>query len=115
MLTMKKQILPRTGNYYGMSIVPTYGAGTTTWVEGEMMNTDYGQFRRRGIVIHAGTQELVMVRLDVPDTFFSIPATTRAEHGYVTTNAKGEFEFRPHTTQTVSPAQFRKDTKHAYK
>jgi hypothetical protein len=104
---------PRIGNCYGMAVEPLYGE-EGTWIEGEMMNTDYGQFRRRGLVWHATKQELVKVRLDVPDTYFSIPATTDTEHGYVRIE-NGEFEFVPHTEQSVSPAQFRKELKASYK
>ena len=88
-----------------------------TWLEGEMWNTDYGQFRRRGLVRHAKQSGvLVKVRCDVPDTYFSIPATTDTEHGYVTVNNDtGELEFRPHTDQAkMTPAQFRKSVKKAY-
>lgn len=104
---------PRIGNCYGMPVHPlTQGA---TWLEGEMWCTDYGQFRRRGLVRHSGTKELVRVRADVADTFFSIPATTDTEHGYVTGADSGELEFRPHTSQEQTPAQFRKELRKAYK
>jgi len=111
---MSKNYLPRTGNFYGMAITPvTMGA---TWVEGEMMCTDYGQFKRRGLVRHAKTKELVRVQCDIPDTFFSIPATTTTEHGYVTGNDDTkEFEFRPHTEQKQTPAEYRKKVRRAYK
>ena len=104
---------PRIGNYYGMAIHPLIMGAT--WVEGEMWCTDYGQFRRRGLVRHSVTKALVRVRCDVPDTYFSIPATTDTEHGYVTTADSGELEFRPHTTQDQTPAEFRKETRKAYK
>jgi len=104
---------PRTGNFHGMAITPDIQG--KTWIEGEMMNLDYGQFRRRGLVWHSVTGELVQVRLDVPDTFFSIPATTETEYGFVTVKAKGEFMFIPNDEQRVSPAQFRKDLKKSYK
>ena len=84
------------------------------------MCSDYGKFERRGLVRHAKTGALVRVRMDIPDTYFSIPATTETEHGYVTTKElatldQTEWEFRPHTEQTQTPAQFRKATKQAYK
>jgi hypothetical protein len=47
----------------------------------------------------------------IPDTFFSIPATTKEQHGYVTGRDDGELEFRPHTDQSQSPAEFRKQYK----
>ena len=85
-----------------------------TWIEGEEWCTDYGQFRRRGLVRHCETKKLVNVRLDIPDSYFSIPATTDTEHGYVTSTEEG-FEFRPHTDQTQTPTEFRKEVKKAYK
>ena len=103
---------PRIGSFYGMA-VRSVEMGET-WIEGEEWNTDYGQFRRRGLVRHSNTKELVKVRVDVPDTYFSIPSTTDEEHGYVT-STDDEFEFRPHTDQTMSPVEFRKDVKKAYK
>ena len=112
---MSKSILkPRIGNLYGTPILPVYGLSKRTWIEGEMWNTDYGQFRRRGLVFHSKTKELVKVRLDVPDTYFSIPATTLTEHGYVTSDDTG-FVFRPHDSQAETPAEFRKKLKRAYK
>jgi hypothetical protein len=70
-------------------------------------------------VRHETTGELVRVRLDIPDTWFSIPATTKNEHGFVTSreDAAGaaEFLFIPHTHQSQTPAQFRKETRAAYK
>ena len=105
---------PRVGNCYGMKVHPVIAG--KTWIEGEMWCTDYGQFRRRGLVRHSVTKELVKVRCDVPDTYFSIPATTDTEHGYVSGTDEPEFEFRPHTDQEkITPAEFRKATKKAYK
>ena len=107
---------PRIGNCYGMSVLPVYGKDNRTWIEGEMMNIDYGQFRRNGLVIHSKTKELIQVRLDIADTYFSIPATSKTEHGYVTLNNDEEFEFRPHLYDTeLSPAQFRRALKKCYK
>lgn len=75
-----------------------------TCIEGESLCSDYGQFRRKGLVRHEKTRELVRVRADIPDTWFSIPATTESEHGFVTSreDAEGnaEFLFIPHTEQT---------------
>ena len=105
--------LPRIGRHYGTKIPPVLMG--TTWIEGEEWNTDYGQFQRRGLVRHSVTKELVKVRLDVPDTYFSIPATTDTEHGYVT-STETEFEFRPHTDQKgMTPVEFRKSVKNYYK
>lgn len=92
-----------------------------TWIDSEEVQTDYGQFRRRGLVIHSRTKELVKVRMDMADTVFSIPATTDTEHGYVTTFVHGDnaeledFEFRPHTEQTQTPAEYRRSMRRAYK
>jgi len=110
---MKTTYRPRIGSFYGKPIQTlTHGE---TWLEGEEWNRDYGQFNRRGLVRHRKTGELVRVRADVPDTFFSIPATTETEHGFVTGNDKGELEFRPHTEQNQTPAEYRKKVKQAYK
>ena len=92
-----------------------------TWIDSEDVQTDYGQFRRRGLVIHCKTKQLVKVRLDMPDSFFSAPATTDTEHGFVTTfdnehnNGIKDFEFRPHTDQTMTPSEYRRSVKEAYK
>lgn len=109
---MKKLPQPRTGNFMGMPILPTTQG--PTWLEGEMMCSDYGQFRRRGYVRHSVSKVLVLVRCDISDTFFSIPATTEREHGYVCGD-NGEYEFRAHTEQTETPAQYRASIKRAYK
>lgn len=78
----------------------------------EEMCRDYGQFRRKARVFHSKTGELVTCRADIPDTYFSIPATTKTEHGYITGRDDGELEFRPHTFQDVqTPAEFRKQYK----
>jgi len=104
--------IPRIGNYLGMTIHPLIMGDT--WMEGELWNTDYGQFRRRGLVRHSVTKKLVRVRADVPDTVFSIPATTAEEHGFLAC-LDGKLEFRPHTTQDFSPAEYRKEVRKAYK
>ena len=59
-----KQYKPRTAIFMGQPIIPNYLGDT--WIEGEMINTDYGQFRRRGLVRHSVTNELVKVKLDIP-------------------------------------------------
>lgn len=87
--------------------IPHWQRGDT-WIEGEDWNDDVGQFRRRGLVRHLRTGRLIAVRLATPDTYFSIPATSETEHGYVTSNEE-EFEFRPHPDQGgMSPADYRK-------
>jgi hypothetical protein len=107
---------PRIGQCYGMPVTPVKAG--STWIEGEMWCTDYGQFKRRGLVRHEKTKELVKVRCDIPDTFFSIPATTETEHGFVFVmgGAEEEFEFCPHTDQKgMTPAEYRKSVKKSYK
>jgi hypothetical protein len=82
----------------------------------ESVQSDYGQFRRKGKVFHRVTGKLVSVRADISDTWFSIPATTVAEHGFLSMNDETkELQFTPHTEQTETPAQFRKSLKKAYK
>jgi hypothetical protein len=82
-----------------------------TWIQPEEMCRDYGQFRRKARVFHNVTGELVRCRADIPDTFFSIPATTKTEYGYITGRDDGELEFRPMKYQYVSPAEYRKQYK----
>ncbi len=108
----KNSYEPHIGRCYGMDVLPVRQGDT--WIEGEMMCTDYGQFRRRGLVRHSVSGELVRVRCDIPDTYFSIPATTATEHGYVTGTETG-FEFRPHADQTESPVQYRAGVRKAYR
>jgi hypothetical protein len=85
-----------------------------TSLDSESVQTDYGQFRRKGKAFHRVTGKLVSVRADIADTWFSIPATTATEHGYLSMNDEGELQFTPHTEQTETPAQFRKSLKKAY-
>jgi hypothetical protein len=101
---------PRKLFCYGMEVgVNKYE--NNTWIEGEMACTDYGQFRRRAVAKHKVTGELVDCRADVPDTWFSIPATTKTEVGYLTSNDAKELEFRPYDKQDETPAQYRKSVK----
>jgi hypothetical protein len=86
-----------------------------TWIDPEEVQTDYGQFRRNALVYHKVTGELIKCRADIPDTFFSIPATTKTECGYISAREDGEFEFRPYTEQTQTPVEYRKTVKRAYK
>lgn len=99
---------PRTANFQG-KVQPIVNG--ETWVEGEMMCSAYGQFRRRGLVRHKISKVLVKVRCDISDTTFSIPATTDKEHGFVSINPDtGEFEFTPHKDQSVTPSRFRRSS-----
>lgn len=112
-----KTVTPRIGNHYGMLMQPVRVG--LTWIEDETFCTDYGQFKRRGLVRYAKSRVHVPVRLDIADTWFSIPATTSKEHGFVTSEEDAEgarhFVFVPHTDQTKTPAQFRKEVRLAYK
>jgi len=78
-----------------------------TWVEPEDCCTDYGQFRRKFRAYHKNTRCIVTGKADVADTFFSIPATTKAEHGFLT-NDDGLLVFYPHDDQTETPSDWRK-------
>ena len=81
----------------------------------EDVQNSYGQFRRKGAVFHRDTGKLVSVRADIADTWFSIPATTATEHGFVSINTdSGELQFIPHTEQTQTPAEYRKSVKKSY-
>ena len=83
-----------------------------TFIESEEKCRDYGYFSRKATVFHSVTNELVKCIATIPDTFISIPATTKTEHGYITSRDDGELEFRPHTNQTEqTPAEFRKQYK----
>lgn len=109
--------LPRTVGLYGCT-APAF-THNSTWVESEMLCSDHGKFERRGLVRHSKTNQLIRVRADVPDTYFSMPATTKTEHGFVTCVDLDEYgielHFIPHTDQWQSPAQFRKETRKAYR
>lgn len=81
----------------------------------EGVQNDYGQFRRKGKVFHRDTGKLIPVRADIADTWFSIPATTATEHGFVSINTdSGELQFTPHTEQTQTPAEYRKSLKRSH-
>lgn len=109
--------LPRTVGLYGCP-APAL-THNSTWVESEMLCSDYGKFERRGLVRHSKTGQLIKVRADVPDTYFSMPATTKNEHGCITRVDLDEYGielyFFPHRDQGQTPAQFRKETRKAYK
>jgi hypothetical protein len=107
---MKKKFIPRTvGHYFSVARPLIVG---DTCIESEELCTDYGKFERKGEVRHKVSHELVLVRADLPDTWFSIPATTTTEHGYVTAqeevDGRRELVFIPHTNQLdETPAQYR--------
>jgi hypothetical protein len=105
---------PRETGCYGINC-PAFTMGVT-WLESEEVQNDYGQFKRIGVVIHEKTRQLIKVRADIADTYFSIPATTATETGYVTADNDGNIlVFRPHTEQDQTPAEYRKGVKKAYK
>ena len=52
--------------------------------------SDYGQFRREFVALHDKTGAVVRGRADIPDTHFSIPATTDHEHGFLMINDEDE-------------------------
>ena len=108
---MKKKFIPRTVGYYGMTAHPLIVGDTC--MESDELCTDYGKFERKGEVRHKVSRELIRVRADLADTWFSIPATSDIEHGYVTAQEnpdgiRGELVFIPHTNQLdETPAQYR--------
>lgn len=82
---------------------------TKTWLDHEEECTDYDQFARKGVAIldqgEAESEELVDVRADIPDTFFTIPAyaVDKKENpvyiGYITSGnveQKPDFIFVPY-------------------
>lgn len=79
-----------------------------TWVDSEEVCSDIGQFRRKFRAIHQDTRCVVRGKAAVADTFFSIPATTVKEHGFLT-NENGVLVFVPHTDQSQTPADYRKE------
>lgn len=107
-----KKFGPRTIGCYGSSCPPLVAG--PTWLESEQVQSDYGQFQRRGLVRHVYSRRLVRVWADIPDTYFSIPATTQKESGYVS-NDEDELVFTPYEDQSQTPAEFRKEVKGAYK
>lgn len=81
---------------------------TKTWIDREERCRHIGSFARRATVFHSVTGKLVNCRAAIPDTVFSIPATTATEHGFITGRDDGELEFVPHIVQRESPEDFRK-------
>ena len=80
-----------------------------TRIDPEERCRDFGQFRRQGTVFHRNSGALIRVAADIPDTFFSIPAVTKTEHGFVTCRNDEELEFVPHTNQRqMTIAAYRK-------
>ena len=105
---MKKKFIPRTVGRY-LSVAHPLIVGDTC-IESEELCTGYGKFERKGEVRHRMSGELVRVRADLSDTWFSIPATTATEHGFVLLSCLGgeEMVFIPHTNQLdETPAQYR--------
>jgi hypothetical protein len=83
-----------------------------TFIDREEKCTKIGQFSRKSKAFHSKTNQLVICMATIPDTFFSIPATTEDEHGYIGLRDDGELEFRPHTDQGgITPDQYRKNYK----
>ena len=101
---MKTKFTARTVGNYGCSAHPLILG--VTQIESEGLCTDYGRFERKGEVRHVLSKQLVRVRADISDTWFSIPATTATETGYVTSRGD-ELVFIPHTSQSETPVQYR--------
>lgn len=108
-----KKFGPRTIGRYGSSCPPLVAG--PTWLESEQVQSDYGQFQRRGLVRHAVSGKLIRVWADIPDTYFSAPATTEKESGYLLAANGEEIIFMPYEDQSQTPAEFRKEVKGAYK
>lgn len=85
--------------------------GEETWMDEEEVQTDYGQFRRKFVANHRFSNRKVAGRADIPDTCFSIPATTPVEHGYLSVDSEGVLIFTPHTNQDESVVEYRKRVK----
>jgi len=101
---MKTKFTARTVGNYGCSAHPlVFGV---TQIESEGFCTDYGRFERKGEVRHVLSKALVRVRADIADTWFSTPATTTTESGYVTLREE-ELVFIPYTSQSETPVQYR--------
>jgi hypothetical protein len=81
-----------------------------TKIDPEEKCKDIGCFSRNAVAFHKNTGKLVRCKATIPDTWFSVPATTKDECGYLTGRDDGELEFRPYTNQTP-PAEFRKQYK----
>ena len=107
---MKKTPVPYITSYHRR--VEPWIHSDGSWIEGEEMCRDIGLFRRRAWVTHSKTNKMILCKAAIPDTYFSIPATTETEHGYIAVKEGGiGLEFRPHTEQTQSPADYRKQYK----
>lgn len=91
-----KEPAPRVCSGYGALRLPTYGVGDDTWLEAEEFSYPNGAKRRRCRARHTETRQLVLVKVGIPDTFFSIPA---AGGGYVMVE-EGVFMFHPPKTKT---------------
>ena len=106
---MKTKFTARTVGNYGCSAHPLILG--VTQIESEGLCSDYGRFERKGEVRHVLSKQLVRVRADIADTWFSIPATTATENGYVTSREEAdgskELVFIPYTSQNERPAQYR--------
>jgi len=112
------KFIPRIVGSYGMIAHPIENG--VTCLESECLCTYHGKFERKGVVRHKISQELIRVRADVADTWFSIPATTATEHGFIVVkddrSDNKELTFIPHTDQLKeTPAQYRSRIRKAYK
>lgn len=87
---MSRHRAPRASNYFGMRTTPSiYPDGT--WMEPEELAYPHGGFTRRAYVTYPDGINRI-VRVSIPDTYFTIPARGRIAGkyslGFVT--AKGQ-------------------------
>lgn len=52
-----------------------------------------GKMRRKGAAIHAESGRLVAVRAGIADTYFTVPARSGKERGFLTVEEDGEGRF----------------------
>lgn len=108
--TMKRSFM-----FYGMKVEAHY-YDRGTWIDPEERCCDIHNFSRQAMALHHETGELLRCKATINDTWFSTPATTDTQHGYITGAGSEDgkerwLEFRPHTDQTMTPAQWRRDYK----
>lgn len=113
---MKSKLTPQKIGMFGMAAFPITAG--PTWLDSEVVQSDYAQFRRRGIVRHALTNALIPIWADMPDTYFSTPAITKNEAGYISiTECRPDYgdylTFHPYKDK--KPGELKKELRKAYK
>ena len=85
-----------------------------TFLEDEEKCKEVFSFSRKFSAFHSQTKRKVKGSATIADTYFTIPATTATQYGFLSSRADGELEFTPFSVQLVTPKEFQKQYKKSY-